>query len=96
VPKKTRWCHDRKQTPGPTAYTVTVNGVLDTSKKPGPHGFQATFYSYIILTNGIMKFSYWGGINRHSHTNLLDDPRYPALRISYSRQPPSTVGSFPE
>ncbi len=66
------------QTPGATAYTVNVAGVLDTSKNPVPAGTSAKFYSYLLATDGVLKFSFWGGIAGNAVTALTDDPRYPA------------------
>lgn len=66
------------QTPGATAYTVNVSGVLDTSKNPVPAGSNAKFYSYLLVTDGALKFSFWGDISGTPVTALTDDPRYPA------------------
>ena len=67
------------QTPGGTAYTVTVTGVKDLANFEVPAGSNtATFYSYIVTKNGVLKFSFWGGITGTPVDNLLADPRYPA------------------
>jgi hypothetical protein len=67
------------QTPGGTAYTVTVTGVKDLANFEVPAGSNtATFYSYFLTRNGVLKFSYWGGITGTPVDNLLADPRYPA------------------
>lgn len=67
------------QTPGGTAYTVTVKGVKDLSNFEVPEGSNtATFYSYIMTRNGVLKFSYWGGITGTPVENLEADLRYPA------------------
>jgi hypothetical protein len=65
------------QTPGATAYTVTVTGVLDTSKNAIPANTTATFYSYLLLKDGVLKLSFWGGITGTPVENLQNDPRYP-------------------
>ncbi|MBE7501036.1 MAG: Ig-like domain-containing protein [Verrucomicrobiales bacterium] len=67
------------QTPGGTAYTVTVQGVKDLSNFEVPEGSNtATFFSYIATRTGVLKFSFWGGITGTPIQGLLDDPRYPA------------------
>ena len=66
-----------KQTPGATAYTVTVTGVQDRSKNVVPADSKATFYSYLLTKTGVLKFSYWGGITGTSVDGLTSDPRYP-------------------
>ncbi len=67
-----------KQTPGATAYTVAVTGVVDASKNAVAAGTKAIFYSYIQLKTGALKFSYWGGINGTPIDGLVSDARYPA------------------
>ena len=67
-----------KQTPGATAYTVAVSGVVDGSKNAVAAGTKAVFYSYIQGRNGVLKFSYWKNIPGNPVDNLLSDPRYPA------------------
>jgi len=66
------------QTPGASAYTVTVNSVLDTSKNAVTANSMALFYSYLSVRTGVLKFSFWGGIPGNPVVNLTDDPRYPA------------------
>ncbi len=66
------------QTPGATAYTVTVNGVRDLSKNVIATDSKATFYSYLLVKEGALKFSYWGDVAGTPVQGLLDDPRYPA------------------
>jgi xyloglucan-specific exo-beta-1,4-glucanase len=66
------------QTPGATAYTVTVNNVVDTSKNAVLANTQAKFYSFLLTKNGVMKLSIWNGITGTPVSNLTDDPRYPA------------------
>lgn len=66
------------QTPGATAYTVTVNNVLDTSKNAVAANSSAKFYSYLSTREGVLKFSFWGGITGTPVENLTFDPRYPA------------------
>ncbi|MHB9008730.1 MAG: discoidin domain-containing protein, partial [Limisphaerales bacterium] len=73
------------QTPGGTAYTVAVAGVRDTSKNEVPAGTQGTFFSYMLTQDGVLKFSYWGGIPSASPVSLLFEAvdaegnlRYPA------------------
>ncbi len=66
------------QTSGATKYTVAVKGVKDGSKNEVPAGSSAVFYSYLLTKNGVLKFSYWGGIGGNAVQGLLDDPRYPA------------------
>ena len=68
-----------KQTPGATAYTVTVTGVQDISKNKVATGTTATFYSYLLTKTGVLKFSYWGAITGGGTLDgLTTDPRYPA------------------
>ena len=67
------------QTPGGTAYTVTVKGVKDLANFEVPEGSNtATFYSYISTRTGVLKFSYWGNITGTPVENLFADARYPA------------------
>jgi len=66
------------QTPGATAYTVTVANVVDTSKNPVPANSTALFYSYLAVNTGVLKISSWTGIEGTPVQNLYDDPRYPA------------------
>ncbi|MBE7504110.1 MAG: Ig-like domain-containing protein [Verrucomicrobiales bacterium] len=67
------------QTPGGTAYTVTVKGVKNLSNwEPAEGSNTATFYTYIMTRNGVLKFSYWGGITGTPVANLEADLRYPA------------------
>lgn len=69
------------QTPGAVAYTVTVNGVLDTSKNPVAVDSKALFYSYLALKTGVLKISSWYGITSPGTPavqELYDDPRYQA------------------
>lgn len=66
------------QTPGATAYTVTVNNVLDTSKNAVLPNSTALFYSYLNTKSGVLKISTWTGIPGNPVQNLYDDPRYPA------------------
>ncbi|MBN8248989.1 MAG: hypothetical protein J0L84_16295 [Verrucomicrobia bacterium] len=66
------------QTPGATAYTVTVNNVLDGSKNSVAANSTAVFYSYLQVTSGVLKVSSWLGIPGTPVQNLYDDPRYPA------------------
>ncbi len=66
------------QAPGATAYTVTASKVTDGSKNVIGTPNSASFYSYILATQGVMKISVWKGINGTPVQNLLDDPRYPA------------------
>ena len=67
-----------KQTSGATAYTLTVNNVQDTSKNVIVANSQATFYSYIAVRTGVLRFAYWGNINGAPVDGLTSDPRYPA------------------
>jgi hypothetical protein len=66
------------QTPGGTAYTVEVKGVKDMQNWEVPAGTKATFYSYLLTKNNVLKFSYWGNIGGTPVSGLYDDPRYPA------------------
>lgn len=67
------------QTPGGTEYTVTVTGVKDLSNFEVPAGSNtAKFFSYYLVRDGVLKFSYWGGITGTSVDLLVADPRYPA------------------
>ena len=76
--KKTVTLTTAAQTPGATQYTVTVTGVKDLSKNAVGTQNKAVFYSYLLTRTGVLKFSYWAGINGTAVQNLLDDPRYPA------------------
>ena len=67
-----------KQAPGATAYTVTVNNVKDINNWKVATDSKITFYSYLMTKTGVLKFSYWSGIDGTPVQNLLDDPRYPA------------------
>jgi hypothetical protein len=37
----------------------------------------------MLLSEGVLKFSFWGGIAGTAVENLLLDPRYPAHRIGW-------------
>ncbi len=67
-----------QQTPGATAYTVTVKGVKDLSKNEVAADTKATFYSYLLSKAGVLKFSYWGDITGTPVDGLTSDARYPA------------------
>jgi len=67
-----------QQTPGGTAYTVSVTGVTDPSGNEVVADTQATFFSYALQSNGVLKFSFWGNIPGTPVVNLTTDPRYPA------------------
>lgn len=77
VKKNTVTLTTAKQTPGATKYTLTVNGVVDGSKNPVAANSTAVFYSFLTTKDGVLKFSYWGGIGGNPVSNLTDDPRYP-------------------
>ena len=64
------------QTPGATAYTVTVNNVLDGSKNAIAANSTALFYSYLNVKSGVLKISSWLGITGTPVQNLYDDQRY--------------------
>jgi len=66
------------QTPGAVAYTVTVNNVVDTSKNAVATDSKASFYSFLNIKDGVLKFSFWGGISGNPVDNLYQDPRWPA------------------
>lgn len=66
------------QTPGGTAYTLTVKDVLDTSKNPVPENSSVTFYSYLQVTEGVLRISAWFGITGTAVDNLYFDERYPS------------------
>jgi len=66
------------QTPGAVAYTVTVNNVVDTSKNAVVANSKASFYSFLNVKDGVLKFSFWGKINGTPVDNLYQDPRWPA------------------
>ena len=66
------------QTPGAVAYTVTVNNVVDTSKNAVVANSKASFYSFINVKDGVLKFSFWGAISGTPVDNLYQDPRWPA------------------
>ena len=67
-----------RQTPGATAYTVTVKGVKSINNFEIAADSKVIFYSYLMTRAGVLKFSYWGGISGAPVQNLLDDPRYQA------------------
>jgi hypothetical protein len=66
------------QTPGAVAYTITVNNVVDTSKNAVVANSTASFYSFINVKDGVLKFSFWGNISGTPVDNLYQDPRWPA------------------
>ncbi len=66
------------QTPGAVSYTVTVNNVVDTSKNAVVSNSKASFYSFLNVKDGVLKFSFWGAINGTPVDNLYQDPRWPA------------------
>jgi hypothetical protein len=66
------------QTPGAVSYTVTVNNVVDTSKNAVAANSAASFYSFLNVKDGVLKFSFWGAINGTPVDNLYQDPRWPA------------------
>ncbi len=66
-----------KQTPGATAYTVTVSNVKDVNNWPVAAGTKGSFYSYTLAKTGVLKFSYWGAVSGAIDA-LYSDPRYPA------------------
>ena len=66
------------QTPGAVAYTVTVNNVVDTSKNAVAANSTASFYSFLNVKDGVLKFSFWGAISGTPVDNLYQDPRWPA------------------
>jgi hypothetical protein len=66
------------QTPGAVSYTVTVNNVVDTSKNAVAANSTASFYSFLNVKDGVLKFSFWGAINGTPVDNLYQDPRWPA------------------
>jgi hypothetical protein len=77
VKSKTVTLTTAKQTPGATAYTVTVNNVKDVNNWPVAADSKVVFYSYIMAKDGALKFSYWGGIPGGLDA-LYGDARYPA------------------
>jgi hypothetical protein len=60
-----------------TSYTLTVSGVQDTATIPNAiaPGSQAVFTSF-VLSQGFLKFEYWGNIGGTAIAPLLTDPRY--------------------
>ena len=66
------------QTPGAVAYTITVNNVVDASKNAVVSNSKASFYSFLNIKDGVLKFSFWGKINGTPVDNLYQDPRWPA------------------
>jgi hypothetical protein len=60
------------------SYTVTVNNVVDTSKNAVAANSAASFYSFLNVKDGVLKFSFWGAINGTPVDNLYQDPRWPA------------------
>ena len=66
-----------KQTAGGTAYTVTVNGVKDTSKNAVAVDSKVSFFSYLLSKTGALRFAAWTGVAGNAVQGLFDDPRYP-------------------
>jgi len=66
------------QTPGGTAYTVTINKLKDVNNWAIAANTKASFFSYLMTKAGVLKFSYWANIAGTAVQGLLDDPRYPA------------------
>ena len=50
-----------------TLYTVTVNGVQDTSKNLIAANSTAKFVSFSLVTNGILRFALYGNITDIGH-----------------------------
>jgi hypothetical protein len=67
-----------KQAPGATAYTVTLNGVKSVNQLVIAAASKTTVYSFLNVKDGVLKFSFWGGINGTPVDNLYQDPRWPA------------------
>ncbi|MSU31257.1 MAG: hypothetical protein EXS25_01085 [Pedosphaera sp.] len=76
--KKTVTLTTSTQSAGATAYTVTVTGVKDLSKNVIDTKNKASFYSFILSNQGVLRISIWKGINGTPVQNLYDDPRYQA------------------
>jgi len=64
-----------KQTAG-EAYTLTINNLVDQSKNKIATDTKATVYSWVNLTGGILKFSYYDNIGGNSVQAMYDDARY--------------------
>jgi hypothetical protein len=61
-----------------TLYTVTVNGVQDTSKNLIAANSTAKFVSFSLVTNGILRFALYGNITDTGIDSVTSDPRYPS------------------
>lgn len=68
-----------KQAAGGTNYTVTVTGVRDLSKNEVPAGTKGSFFSYLLVRDNVMKFTYWGNLDATGTAVdvLVFDPDYP-------------------
>ena len=64
-----------KQTAG-EAYVLTLNNLIDQSKNKIATDTKATVYSWVNLTGGILKFSFYSGIAGNSVQSMYDDARY--------------------
>ena len=61
-----------------TLYTVTVNGVQDTSNNSIAANSTARFMSSSLITQGILKFALYGNIIDTGVDGLVNDPRFPS------------------
>ena len=60
-----------------TTYAITMNGVSDASGNVTNGQQMAYFNSYLMGTQGVLKFSYYGNLEGNSPYDLYDDARYP-------------------
>ena len=61
-----------------TAYTVTLKGIKDVSNfEVAAAERDVPFYSYIMLREGVLKFSYFSDIPGTPVDNLWADPKFP-------------------
>lgn len=65
------------QTPGATAYTVTINNVKSVNNLPIAANSAAKAYSWILSKTGALNISVYEGISGTPVDNLYFDPKYP-------------------
>jgi len=58
------------------AYVLTVNNVVDQSKNKIATDTKVTVYSWVNLSGGVLKFSYYDNISGNATQGMYDDARY--------------------
>ena len=61
-----------------TTYTVTIKGVRDASNNPIADNSTVRFNSFLLVTEGILKFALFGNIADSGVSSVTGDPRFPA------------------